>query len=82
MLGYAARMAYAERLTINPAKRGGKVCVRGTRVTVIDVLECLGSGITQEQALANFPDLEAADIRACLEYAADRERKMVTIPRE
>ena len=75
-------MAYDERLTVDPGKRGGKVCIRGTRVTVIEVLESLGSGMTQEQTLANFPDLQAADIQACLEYAADRERKMVKIPRE
>ena len=82
ILGYTARMAYDERLTVDPGKRGGKVCIRGTRVTVIEVLESLGSGMTQEQTLANFPDLRAADIQACLEYAADRERKMVKIPRE
>ena len=82
MLGYTARMAYDERLTVDPGKRGGKVCIRGTRVTVIEVLESLGSGMTQEQTLTNFPDVQAADIQACLEYAADRERKMVKIPRE
>ena len=78
---YTARMAYAERITIEPGEFGSKAYFRGTRVTVIDVLESLGAGMTKEQVLARFPDLEAADIQACLEYAADRERKMVTVPR-
>ena len=78
---YTARMAYAERITIEPGEFGSKAYFRGTRVTVIDVLESLGEGMTNEQVLARFPDLEAADIQACLEYAADRERKMVTVPR-
>ena len=78
---YTARMAYAERITIEPGEFGSKAYFRGMRVTVIDVLESLGEGMTKEQVLARFPDLEAADIQACLEYAADRERKMVTVPR-
>ena len=72
-------MAYTDRITIEPGKRSGKPCIRGMRMTVYDVLEYLASGMTQEEILEDFPDLEAADIRACLQFAADRERKMVTI---
>lgn len=81
-LRYTTSMAYNDRITIEPGKRGGKPCIRGMRMTVYDVLEYLASGMTQEEILADFPDLEAADIRACLLFAADRERKMVTITLE
>ena len=73
-------MSYRERITIEPGKRGGKPCIRGFRITVYDVLEYLASGMTQEQILADFPDLEPEDIKACLAYAADRERKFVSVP--
>jgi uncharacterized protein (DUF433 family) len=62
-------------ITIEPGKRGGKPCIRGLRITVYDILEYLASGMTQEQILKDFPDLTAEDIRACLSYAADRERQ-------
>ena len=76
------RMSYQDIITIEPDKRGGKPCIRGMRITVYDVLEYLASGMTQEQILEDFPELTAADIRACLEFAADRERKLVSIPPE
>ena len=79
---YAVRMAYADRITIEPGKRGGKPCIRGLRITVYDVLDYLASGMTEQQILQDFPDLEAADIRACLQFAADRERRLVSIPPE
>ena len=79
---YAVRMAYADRITIEPGKRGGKPCIRGLRITVYDVLDYLASGMTEPQILQDFPDLEAADIRACLQFAADRERRLVSIPLE
>jgi uncharacterized protein (DUF433 family) len=75
-------MSYQDRITIEPGKRGGKPCIRGLRITVYDVLEYLASGMTQLEILQDFPDLEAEDIRACLEFAADRERKMVSVPPE
>jgi uncharacterized protein (DUF433 family) len=75
-------MSYRDRITIEPGKRGGKPCIRGLRITVYDVLEYLASGMTQLEILQDFPDLEAEDIRACLEFAADRERKMVSVPPE
>ena len=65
---------YEKVLTIDPGKRGGKPCVRGLRITVYDVLEYLASGMSEQEIMADFPDLEAEDIRACLEVAADRER--------
>ena len=61
-------------------KRGGKPCIRGLRITVYEVLEYLASGMSQEEILRDFPDLEAEDIKACLTFAADRERKLYTAP--
>ena len=65
-------------ITIEAGKRGGKPCVRGLRITVYDVLEYLASGMTEDEILNDFPDLTRADIRACLKFAADRERKLAT----
>ena len=61
-------------------RRGGKPCIRGLRITVCEVLEYLASGMSQEEILKDFPDLEAEDIKACLTFAADRERKLFTAP--
>jgi len=73
-------MSYRERITIESGKRGGKPCIRGLRITVYDVLEYLAGGMTEQQILSDFPDLELEDIRACLAFAADRERKLVSVP--
>lgn len=73
-------MDYRRIITIEPGKRGGKPCIRGLRITVYDVLEYLASGMTEEEILNDFPDLTKDDIRACLAFAADRERKFVTVP--
>ncbi len=73
-------MDYRKIITIEPGKRSGKPCIRGTRMTVTDVLEYLAGGMTEEEILADFPDLTAEDIRACLAFAADRERKLFTLP--
>ena len=73
-------MDYQKIITIEPGKRSGKPCIRGTRMTVTDVLEYLASGMIQEELLADFPDLTAEDIRACLAFAADRERKLAMLP--
>lgn len=75
-------MKYQDIITIDPDKRGGKPCIRGMRITVYDVLDYLASGMTDTQILEDFPELTAVDIRACLEFAADRERKLVSIPIE
>lgn len=64
------------RITINPEIRSGKATIRGMRITVQDVLEYLASGMSEQEILADFPDLAPEDIRACLAYAADRERKL------
>jgi uncharacterized protein (DUF433 family) len=71
---------YRDRIVIDPAIRFGKPCVRGTRITVGDVLSYLASGMHAEQILADFPQLAPDDIRACLAYAAERERRVVSIP--
>jgi uncharacterized protein (DUF433 family) len=73
-------MDYHRIITIEPDKRSGKPCIRGTRMTVTDVLEYLAGGMTHEELLAEFPDLTEEDIRACLAFAADRERKLATLP--
>ena len=73
-------MNYQHLITIEPGKRGGKPCIRGMRITVYDVLEYLASGMSEEEILSDFPDLIREDIRACLAFAADRERKFVSIP--
>ena len=73
-------MDYQRIITIEPDKRSGKPCIRGTRMTVTDVLEYLAGVMTQEELLGEFPDLTVEDIRACLAFAADRERKLATLP--
>jgi uncharacterized protein (DUF433 family) len=73
-------MDYRDYITIDPDMRGGKPCIRGMRITVQDVLEYLASGMTEEEILDDFPDLTREDIKACLAFAADRERKLVTVP--
>jgi uncharacterized protein (DUF433 family) len=70
---------YQKLITIEAGKRGGKPCIRGLRITVYDVLDYLASGMSQEQILHDFPDLTAEDIRACLAFAADRERKLLMV---
>lgn len=69
-------MNYREHIVIDPAVRSGKPCVKGTRITVYDVLSYLAAGMTPEQIVADFPSLKPQDIRACLAFAADRERRL------
>lgn len=73
-------MDYRERITIEPGKRGGQPCIRGLRITVYEVLDYLASGMSEDEILRDFPDLTREDIRAALAFAADRERKLVSIP--
>ena len=61
-----------KRITFNPAQCGGRPCVRGMRIRVIDVLNLLASGLSQKEVLAEMPDLEPEDIVACLRYASSR----------
>jgi len=71
-------MSYHDVITIEPGKRGGRPCVRGMRIAVADVLGWLAAGMSEQDILKDYPDLTEADIRACLAYAADRERRVVT----
>ena len=71
-------MNYQHIITIDPGKRGGRPCVRGMRISVSDVLGWLSAGMSHGEITADFPELTEEDIRACLAYAADRERRVMT----
>ena len=72
-------MDYRERISIDPERRSGKPCIKGTRMTITDVLEYLASGMTHAEVLTDFPYLKEEDIRACLAYAAARESHEVRL---
>jgi uncharacterized protein (DUF433 family) len=72
-------MSYQEIITIEPGKPGGRPCIRGMRIAVGDVLGWLAEGMSHEQILDEYPELTERDIRACLAYAADRERRLLTV---
>jgi uncharacterized protein (DUF433 family) len=74
-------MDYSKIITMEPGKRGGKPCIRGMRITVSDVLDYLAGGMTEDEILRDFPYLTREDIRACLAFAADRERHLMTASR-
>lgn len=67
-----------DRITLDPARRSGKPCVRDLRIAVADVLEYLAGGMTAEEIIADFPELEHDDIRACLAFAAQRDRRLMS----
>jgi uncharacterized protein (DUF433 family) len=69
---------YRKIITLETGKRSGKPCIRGMRITVQDVLEYLGGGMTVEEVLADFPELTREDIQACFAFAADRERTLLS----
>jgi uncharacterized protein (DUF433 family) len=71
-------MCWRDHITVTAGVRSGKPCIKGTRITVYDVLEYLAGGMTEAQILADFPDLTAEDIRACLAFAAMRERRLAS----
>jgi uncharacterized protein (DUF433 family) len=71
-------MNYQKIITIEDGKRGGRPCIRASRIAVADVLGWLAAGLSHEQVLADYPELTEDDIRACLAYAADRERRLMT----
>jgi uncharacterized protein (DUF433 family) len=73
-------MNYRDIITVEANKRGGKPCVRGLRITVYEVLEYLASEMTEAEILDDFPDLTRADLKACIAYAADRQRRFITVP--
>ncbi len=62
----------ADRITVDVAQCGGRPCVRGMRIRVLDVLELLANGVSPEGVVAELPDLEIADVRACLRFASQR----------
>jgi uncharacterized protein (DUF433 family) len=70
-------MDYTSIITTDPAVRSGKPCIRDTRMTVTDVLEYLAGGMSEDEVLADFPYITRDDIRACLAFAADRERRLM-----
>lgn len=72
-------MSRLDRITIEPGKRGGKPCIRGMRITVYDVLSYLASGMTYDEILGDFPELEKEDILASLEFAAERDRVTLSV---
>lgn len=78
--GLHSGVDYRKIITIEPGKRGGKPCIRGMRITVSDVLDYLASGMSEREIVADFPELTSDDIRACLAFAADRERMFVSVP--
>jgi uncharacterized protein (DUF433 family) len=75
-------MDYKERITIDPHVRSGKPCIRGTRITVGDIFDYLGGGMSIGEVLDDFPDLTAEDIQACFSFAADWDRRLIVAPNE
>ena len=73
-------MDYNSLITIKAGQRSGKPCIRGMRITVTDVLEYLASGMSEERILKEFPELTKEDIHACLAFAAERERRLMSSP--
>ncbi|MEO8435632.1 MAG: DUF433 domain-containing protein [Pyrinomonadaceae bacterium] len=71
-------MNYQRIITIEPGKRGGRTSIRNMRIAVADVLGWLAAGMSPEEILSDYPELTEDDIRACLAYAADRERRLLT----
>lgn len=69
-------MNFMDRIAIDPEIRGGKPCIKGTRITVYDILEYLAGGMSEAQVLSDFPSLARDDIRAVLAFAAARERRL------
>lgn len=72
-------MNYQDIITIEPGRRGGRPTIRGMRIGVADVLGWLAAGMSHDEILSDYPELTEKDIRACLAYAADRERRLVTV---
>ena len=71
-------MRLEDRITVTPGIRSGKPCIKGTRITVYDVLEYLAGGMSEAEILADFPTLTSDDVRACLAFAAARERRLAS----
>ncbi|MDP1634055.1 MAG: DUF433 domain-containing protein [Gallionellaceae bacterium] len=69
----------SSRITLDTAKRGGRPCIRNLRISVYDVLDMLAEGMSEADIIEDFPELETADIRACLAFAANREHNLYTV---
>ncbi|MFY7999360.1 MAG: DUF433 domain-containing protein [Candidatus Kapaibacteriota bacterium] len=67
---------YTDLIAINPEIRFGKPCIKGTRITVHDILGCRASGMNAKEICSDFPELLEASIKAALNYAADKERRI------
>ncbi len=74
----SSHMDWQDRITITSGVRSGKPCIKNTRITVYDVLEYMAGGMSEDEILADFPDLTRDDIRACLSFAAARERRLAS----
>lgn len=72
-------MKMKNRITLEAGKRSGKPCIRGLRITVYDILGWLASGMTHEEIIDDFPELEKEDIQASLLFASDREHSLQTL---
>ena len=77
---YTESMSYLDRITFNPKQCGGRPCIRGMRIRVVDVLDLLGAGVPEKEILEDYPDLEAEDIRACLQYASAQANHAILQP--
>ena len=69
-------MSFEDHIRIDPEIRSGKPCIKGTRITVYDIPEYLAGGMSEDEILSDFPSLTGEDIRAALEFAAARERRL------
>ncbi|ELS05007.1 hypothetical protein Xen7305DRAFT_00047450 [Xenococcus sp. PCC 7305] len=69
-------MNYKDIITIESGKRSGKPCIRGMRITVYDILEYLAGGMSEAEIIEDFSELTSEDIKACLAFAAEREKKL------
>jgi len=67
---------YKNIITLESGKRSGQPCIRGLRITVYDVLNMLADGMTTEEIISDFPEIDKNDILACLSFAADKEHKI------
>ena len=73
-----AQMSWEERIVVDPGVRSGKPCIKGTRITVYDILEYMAGEMSEAEILADFPSLTVSDLKACLAFAAARERRLAT----
>jgi uncharacterized protein (DUF433 family) len=69
-------MSREDRISVDPAVRSGKPCIKGTRITVYDVLEYMAGDMSESEILADFPNLSADDLKACLAFAAARGQRL------